>query len=534
MNQELIIKNRAGTWGEVLKDYDTDSFQYTFEKNASRQIEFKAYKTSGNEDIFDMLACENLIIYEGETFIIKTSEVTFDNQVVTNNIVASHISISFQDFYIDKNVIEELNADAEETGEDGEEEISETLYTLAQYLQYAFEKQTVFTYEIIGDSYKRASVPELGGKNGIEYLQEGAELFGYVYLADNYHIKFYTAETFYKRAETPIIYSYNSDELTASMSTTDMYTIVKAKGKKKTISETKNYSPFKPKNMKLTGTYSKEGTWYTATVGGTYTKVFNCKHGSETLTWNNKRAKYGGNVDVYLDGDKIGTFSQYSKNAKTSQVIVATNLEKGEHTFKAVFRGARSGVNYNGKSPRMYLNTEKGTVLNLTAKLKNDDVYYTTYDHTSPNYKIFGHMEMPTIYSDSATTVAQLQDEITEQLNDEPTIELSTNYLGSSDDRRYIMGDDITERSLVRFVHQPLGFNVDLKVVKFTKFHPLTQKPSEIEFSNARQDILAIQTQMISRIKRANNTIANGNWNTGTNVVSSLYSDVIGSILVDD
>lgn len=522
-----MIKNKAGNFAEILTNYDLDSFKYEYEINNERSLTFTAYKAVGNEDIFYMLTNENYIIYDSQYFVIKSSTIKYNSQVVTNEIVAKHIFMEFQNHYIDKDVEnEELNTEVtEETTPN---------YTIQQYIDFAFKNNPLgFTYEIIGDSNNRAPVEELGNKNGVEHIVAGAEYFNYIYFADNKKIYFYQPETFYQRANTPIIYKGNSDELTATVVTTDLKTIGLGYGKKKTKSETKNYSPIKPKDLKYSGSFTKESMWNTTEVGASYSKTFTCKWGNETLNWTRKKGSKGGKVDIYLDGAKLDSFNTYSKTSKTDSLVIAKNLDKGEHTFKAVFRGAQSGVDYKKKPAQMYIGTEKTTILNLTAVLKGSDVYYATTTYKSPNYEAFGHIQAPTIYSDSATTVAQVEEQIKEAMNDEPTVELSTNYLGEADDRHYIIEDDIKENSLVRFIHRPLGFNTELKVVKFTKYHPQAQKPNEVEFSNSKQDIISIQSQINLRIKRANSAIANGNWNVNKNVQQDFYSDVMGSVLTD-
>ncbi|MDN0187762.1 prophage endopeptidase tail family protein [Staphylococcus arlettae] len=527
MKKELVIENKAGNFVEILTDYDPDSFKYEYEINNERSVTFTAYKTVGREDIFDMLTNENYIIYEGQYFVIKSSAIKYDSQVITNEIIAKHIFMEFQNHYIDKDVEdEELNTEVtEETTPN---------YTMQQYIEFGFKNNPLgFTYEIIGDSNNRAPVEELGNKNGMEHIVAGAEYFNYIYFADNKMIYFYQPETFYQRANTPIIYKGNSDELTATVVTTDLKTIGLGYGKKKTKKETKNYSPIKPKDLKYSGSFTKESMWNTTEIGASYSKTFTCKWGNETLNWTRKKGSKGGKVDIYLDGAKLDSFNTYSKTSKTDSLVIAKNLDKGEHTFKAIFRGAQSGVDYKKKPAQMYIGTEKTTILNLTAVLKGSDVYYATTTYKSPNYEAFGHIQAPTIYSDSATTVAQVEEQIKEAMNDEPTVELSTNYLGEADDKRYIIEDDIKENSLVRFIHRPLGFNTELKVVKFTKYHPQAQKPNEVEFSNSKQDIISIQNQINLRIKRANSTIANGNWNVNKNVQQEFYSDVMGSVLTD-
>lgn len=276
--------------------------------------------------------------------------------------------------------------------------------------------------------------------------------------------------------------------------------------------------------MKLKGKYTKKGTWFTTNIGDSYTKTFTCKWGNERLTWTNRKMSMGGYVDVYLDDRKIGTFDQNSKSSKTDVIVISRNLSKGEHVFKAVFKGPKEGVDYKKSKPRMYVGSEKTTMLNLTAELKGKDIYHVYGDYESDNAKYFGRRVAPTLFDENITSKAALQENLEETLNDNPTVELETNYYGF---------EDIYENDEIRFVHKPLKFNVDLKVVKITKSHPSLNEPSEIQFSNAAPDMAKIQQQINERMHNANSSIAFGGWNVN-NISYSGYSDVMGSVLTND
>ena len=532
-NYNLIVENRFGNYAEILTDIDLSSFKYTYSKNEERQLEFTAYRTNRNYDVFDMLVNEAYLKFEGQYFVIKATELKHDNQTVSCSVTAKHIFMETQNWYVNKDITDEsLNSEvgAEEeddnsNSEDTEEEQTGNLYTLKQYLDFGFKDNTLgYTYEIIGEFPNRGAVDELGNKNLLEYISSGAELFGYIYFADNKHIKFYTEDEFYQQSDVVLYYKANTEDTSATITTTDLKTFARGYGRKKTKTETKNYSPIKPKNLKISGTASKEGTWWISTVGGYFEKTFTCKWGNEVLIWANKKASLGGNVDIYLDGNKVGSFKQYRKTVKTDQVVVARNLEKGTHTFKAVFRGGQSGVNYKNKTPRMYIGTERTTVLNLTAVPKGKDLYHTYAEYKSPNYDAFGHMEAATIFSKDITSKKDLEDLLKESIVDTPTVELSTSYIGY---------DEINENNTMRFVHKFLKFNDDLKVIKIVKSHPYTNTPSEIEFSNAKDDMVSIQKRMVQRINNANSSIAYGGLDVDT-IGYQGYSDVMGSVFIDE
>ncbi|MDN6838532.1 MAG: phage tail protein, partial [Staphylococcus equorum] len=331
--------------------------------------------------------------------------------------------------------------------------------------------------------------------------------------------------TFYQLADFPIIYRYNNDEISATTDTLNLKTYIKGYGKKKTKTETKNYSAIKPPNLNYSGKFFKEGTWRTQELGAYYEKELECKWGNETLTWSLKKLSRGGLLDVYIDNKLIDRYSCYSHTARTESIVIARGLSKGKHTFKAVFRGADPNVKEYKTAPVMYVGTEKSTTLNLTAVLKGSDVYHTSAEYKSPNYKAFGHMVAPTVYDDNALDKADLLETMKSSLQDEPVVEVATNYIGL---------DRITENSEIRFIHKPIGFNLILKVVKLTEPHPYANKPVDAEFSNARDDIIKIQQRINTQIKKMKNAKGGQSMDGSSLLIPESYSDIVGVTLLND
>ena len=529
--RDMVLKNKKGTFGEILVDYDFGSWKLDYEKNGERSIDFTIYKTYINSDLFDALSNEMLVDWKGQEYVIKSTSVKYDGEIISNEVTAKHIFMEFQNHYIQKDLEnEEMNSD-----ETSDEE-NKPRMTLEQYLEFGFKGNKLgFTYEIRGKFTDRVAIDELGNKNGMEFLTEGAELFNYIYFADNKKIYIYDEETFYQMADIPLIYKYNSSEVQATVSTMDVRTYIQGYGKKKTKAETKNYKPMKPKDLGYSGTFIKNGTWRTDVKGASYTKTFNCKWGNETLEWTLKKMAKGGLLDVYLDDELVGQYECYSKSATSEKIVIARNLSKGTHTFKAVFKGAKPGIDYKKSKPCMYVGTEKSTVLNLTAVLKGSDVYHAYAEYKSPNIDAFGFSEAPTVFDDNALDKGELLKKIKSELNDQPTVEVSTNYLGSVEEKHYIGHDDIKENNTIRFIHQPLGYNLDLKVVKITAAHPLVNEPVEVDFSNSPTDIIKIQQGISRNIKKVNNLVRGGSLNSGSSfTMPKLASDSIGSVLVNE
>ena len=515
---QIIVQDRQGTRGEILIDFDPASFKYEYEINNERAISFTAYKTNVNADVFNMLQNEAIVSWKGQKYVIKQTQIKSDNTTLTVEVTAKHIFMEFQNHYILKDLEnEEMNSEESENED-------KPSYTLEQYLQFGFNGNKLgFTYQIVGDFNNRVIIDELGNQNGMEYLTNGAELFDYIYFADNKKIYIYSPDKFYKMAEEVIRYKYNTDEVSASVTTTDLKTYIRGYGKKKTKAETKNYSPIKTPQMTFNGNFIKKGTWRTENKGDSYEREFDCKWGNETLVYNLKKGEGGGLWDVYLDNEYVDTFECFSRTATTERIVIMKNLKKGKHTFKAVFKGGIKTINYKDKKPIGYVGTEKQNILNLTAVLKGDDLYHHKSEYKSPNYKVFGHAEAPTVFDDNVLDKQELTEKLKSEIQDEPTVELSTNYLGF---------EQIKENNIVHFVHEPLGYNTDLKVVKITEPHPLVNEPVEVEFSNAREDIISIQQKINRKIKQINQP--SGKPTVSSAVGIGLDYDIVGSVTVSE
>ena len=516
---DIIVTDLKNTMSELLLDFYYESFSYEYERNSSRTVSFTAYMTSHNKDVYNMLQNESFVEYEGQTYVIKNTNPTINGNIHTNEVTAHHIMYEFQNHYISKDIVnEELNNEEDET----EQELQ---YSLEDYLDFGFRGNKLgYTYEIKGNFPDTKVFDELGDKNGIEFLVEGAEQFGYIFFADNKKIYIYDESTFYKQSELVIRYQLNNDEVNVSVNTNDLKTYVEGYGKKKNKTETKNYNPIKPPNLKYNGTFIKEGTWRTEKVGASFEKTFNCKWGNETLVWSLKKMSKGGLIDVYLDGDYIGRFSCYSRTSRSENIVIAKNLSKGTHVFKAVHRGADPNVSKYPTAPVMYVGTEKSTTLNLTAVLKGTDVYHTTANYKSPNYNTFGHRQAPDVFDDKITNKTDLENLLKSQLNDEPEVELTTNYIDT---------EKVFERDEVWFIHEPMEFDTSVKVISLKKAHPYMNVPDEIGFSNNKTDIVKIQQVINNRIKKVSKALNRTNINNIYDVDRYFEEPIVGSVIIN-
>ncbi|MDN6699369.1 MAG: peptidase, partial [Staphylococcus equorum] len=174
-HNHLAVMNFEKTICENLEGVDYISFKDEYNTNDNMSLSFIVYRMNSNRFEFDMLICENFIIFQGQTYVIKEATPKTEGSTVSVEITAHHIMFEFQNHYIESNRKDE---------EDGTEDAPIPTYTLEQYLEYGFKNQNImhkYKYEIIGDFNEKVEIEELGGKNGIEYIKEGVELFNYIF-----------------------------------------------------------------------------------------------------------------------------------------------------------------------------------------------------------------------------------------------------------------------------------------------------------------------------------------------------------------
>lgn len=520
-HNHLAVMNFEKTICENLEGVDYISFKDEYNTNDNMSLSFTVYRMNSNRFEFDMLICENFIIFQGQTYVIKEATPKAEGSTVSVEITAHHIMFEFQNHYIESNKSEDEN---------NEEDIPIPTYTLKQYLEYGFKNQKImhqYSFEIVGKFNKKVEIEELGGKNGIEYIKEGVELFNYIFYPKDDVIVFYHPDNLYHMTEKVIRYKYNTDDVSASVSTLDLRTVIKAYGKKHKSSETKNYQPYKPKDLSYTSDFVKEKTWGTEKVGGKMSVTINCKFGHETVRYTIKKGKDGGIFEAYMDGDYIGKYSCWHSSAKSETMDLIKNVSEGKHKLEFIFKGKDPKHDPpKDKKARFLVGTEKTNVINLIADISGDKAYKAIVTYESPNTSLYGKRFANTITNDQISSHKQLEKWAKSQIQDEPKTELTVKYLGY---------EEINHNDKIIFVHELMGFNTILKVLSITRGHPFTNTIDEVSFSNEIKDIVQIQQTLNRRLKEQDNK-----FNYQSNEINKLFSrdmsnpfstEIIGSVL---
>lgn len=504
----LIIENYDSSISECFIDYDYQTFKDEYERNGARSLSLTINKTSYSSDIFNLFQNDNMLIWDSQYYVIKNTNVKYNGRQVTNEIQAEHIMFELQNHYVEK----------ENTDDDAEDKSIKM--SLKQYIDYGLKGNLLgYEYEIVGSFKEDMMIESLGEKNAMEHLTAGAEVFGYIFHADNKKIYIYDEDSFYKSSNVELRYKFNTIDMNCSINSNDVKNFIKVFGKKITTSESKKYNAIKTPDVTLKGKFIKTGTYRTETPKDYYSTTLNCKWGNETVEWTLKKMSKGGIVQVYFNGQDMGRFSCYSKNAKSETITLKKNVPSGQHTLKVVFIGPEKGVDYGKSKPCMYIGTEKSTVISSTAVFKNEeDKHHGYVIYKADNYNPKIPKQAPSIYSTNLKDEKDLMEKGKKELQSEPVVEMSTSYSGK---------EPLSYNDKIWFIHEPTGIEAELKIVKITKSHPYVNKPDEVEFSNTKTDIIDIQQKISNKVTQQSGITS------PLRDDEVLYSDIVGVTLLD-
>src|SRR5699024_11002776 len=169
-----------------------------------------------------MIQNENILTWMGQDYIIKTTNPKSNNVTLLNDVFATHIMYEFQGHYVPKkeednnenesSVIKMylkdflefifkgnkqgfkyfIHGDFKDKNKNNEKDFSFIKMYLKYFLEFIFKgNKQGFKYFIHGDFKDKKTIESLGDKNGIEALNEGAEIFNFIYYADNKDIHIY-------------------------------------------------------------------------------------------------------------------------------------------------------------------------------------------------------------------------------------------------------------------------------------------------------------------------------------------------------
>lgn len=201
-------------------------FQETWAKNENWNVSFLIHKSKLNEFEYNLMVNEEMIVYEGQQFIIKNSEILSNGPVSVKQIEATHIMFNVQD-HVQNNILEAVRT-----------------YTINEVLQFCLGSNDLgFTYEVKG-TFERLTIENLGDLDGLEAVKKICDRFAAVVVPNNKHLVFYSESNWYSYTNEQFRDGYNTSSMSVAIDTTNLKTAVRAFGMKKDDSEEYYFEPF--------------------------------------------------------------------------------------------------------------------------------------------------------------------------------------------------------------------------------------------------------------------------------------------------
>lgn len=201
-------------------------FKETWSKNENWNVSFLVHKTNINEMEYNLIANEEIIVYEEQSFIIKNSEILSNGAVAVKQIEATHIMFNIQDHV--QNAVNE----------------GERSYSIDEVLQFCLGSNDLgFTFEVKG-SFERITIENLGDLDGMETVNKICDRFSAVVIPNNKHLVFFSESNWATDTNEQFRDGYNTSSMSIAIDTTNLKTAVRAFGMKKEESEEYYFEPF--------------------------------------------------------------------------------------------------------------------------------------------------------------------------------------------------------------------------------------------------------------------------------------------------
>lgn len=203
-NTPPIVSSRDRTQSEPISSVNMSTFQVTWAKNQSWQLQFTAYDDKSTA--YGLLNVENIITFNGQDYVIKQSVPNYTTGFTTIAITATHIMYDCNKVY---QVNMKGNSDSALT------------YTPDDVMAFVFNGNTEgYTYEIVGN-FSTGKISNLGNLDGQSALGQILSTWpDAVISANNKHIIITQQASWTKNISGRLAYQYNIDNVTPTYDST--------------------------------------------------------------------------------------------------------------------------------------------------------------------------------------------------------------------------------------------------------------------------------------------------------------------------
>lgn len=212
---DLLVRNLEESNEEILIGYDKDSFYESWQENETWEVSFTIQRTNFNGISFDLIDYENILIWNGQRFVIKQMASYASGSKIYKDVTATHIYYTIQDC---------RQYDGSLTGN----------LTINQVLSHIFKSgNNGFTWEVIDPigEFSKVEQENFGNGNYLDLINEVIDDYKCVVIPDNKHLRFYPREDYGQTTEKQIRYKFNTDEVKFDIDTFALKTQIRGFGK---------------------------------------------------------------------------------------------------------------------------------------------------------------------------------------------------------------------------------------------------------------------------------------------------------------
>lgn len=203
----MVLKNKlvakSSKYSEPLNCIIPDNFQIQKTVNQSWQLQFDAY--DDKSVAFNLLQAQNSILWEGQEFVIKQTQPTYENSLNTTQVTATHIGY-------DVSRIFQYNSN----------EGTKT-YSVADVLKFYLDGNSFgYTYEVKGN-FPNEEIENLGNGSGQDMLSKITSAWDNAVIDfDNKKIIVYNIDDYYVDKGKVITYMGNSTQVQLTYDSTNL------------------------------------------------------------------------------------------------------------------------------------------------------------------------------------------------------------------------------------------------------------------------------------------------------------------------
>ncbi|WP_081701341.1 prophage endopeptidase tail family protein [Schleiferilactobacillus shenzhenensis] len=326
----IFVRDANDQSEEWLTAADMDSISVAWHLNEDFSVSLTAYDRPDTHVSFEMLTNENIIVVDGQQFVIKQCSPKLDNGMITKDVTATHVYFNAQYWRV-------------YTKNDGA-----LTYSIQSMMDYVWSNNPLgFTYEVQG-SFSNQIITDWGNCSGLDALQKAIDSFGAVVIPDNKHLILYDQNSYKRQTAKQFIWTYNTSQIDLSVDSSAIQNEAMCYGATKddshmqpSASGASTDSSGSTTSTPVTG-LDAIGTIQYAVPGGKGVPVYDKPGGTPTgqVLENGSRWKVGASVDYngttwYQVGGWIdGSYITFSKDGDVEPNDPVTKVVYGIGTIK--------------------------------------------------------------------------------------------------------------------------------------------------------------------------------------------------------